>query len=334
MESITATRVIQRRVFLILVGTLLLPLSMALVPLGPAFSFTSPRRLPQLGARSYGLPIEDVDDSNDNQENTIPQRERELFEQLIYDVAAVKDPQHIPSLLAKNMELILSISKSKDGVKVIESILQEASSSSSSNQEKDAENNIVKVIDLVVTFAENFVEEAARLDTQNKQLLGKIILLLSNKDETASSREQALDELLHRDKAQFTTAGFMRHVQGECQRIANAPSLTRESMRLLEFLRLIQTRVWEEVGRDLGEAASVLGQLVSYDSKSERLAVLDAGLTVRGPAFAQELLALTEEALVGFQTVIGGADPELVVRIEEVDHRLRSYLESAIQPTQ
>ena len=79
--------------------------------------------------------------------------------------------------------------------------------------------------------------------------------------------------------------------------------------------------------QDIGEGALVLGQLLGYDDTKERLAVLDAGLTVRGPEFAYEMVALTEEALDGFQRVPGGADPELVERVSGIQARLRHFID-------
>lgn len=70
----------------------------------------------------------------------------------------------------------------------------------------------------------------------------------------------------------------------------------------------------------------MLGQLLGYDSKAERLAVLDAGLTVRGVEFAMELSSLTSEALEGFQTV-KDVDPGLVKSIEEIDERIGLFME-------
>jgi hypothetical protein len=63
---------------------------------------------------------------------------------------------------------------------------------------------------------------------------------------------------------------------------------------------------------------------MGYDDKNELLGVLDAGLTVRGMDFCQELKALTEETLDGFQRVNGGIDPDLVERVALIDNRLRS----------
>jgi hypothetical protein len=66
---------------------------------------------------------------------------------------------------------------------------------------------------------------------------------------------------------------------------------------------------------------------MGYDDKMERMAVLEAGLTVRGVDFAKELVALTGEALEGFQRVPGGVDPDLIQRIQQIDDRLQKYIE-------
>jgi hypothetical protein len=79
--------------------------------------------------------------------------------------------------------------------------------------------------------------------------------------------------------------------------------------------------------QDIGEEALVLGQLLGYDDARERLAVLDAGLTVRGIDFAKQMAALTEEALEGFTRVPCGADPDLVERVSQIDSRLREFIE-------
>ena len=138
--------------------------------------------------------------------------------------------------------------------------------------------------------------------------------------------EARLDALFEREKENFTP-GFLRHLEGECKRIASASRLTPESGKLLETLRMIQARVVEELGQELGEGAVVLGQLLGYDDRSERLAVLDAGLTVRGVPFAKELVELTEEALEGFERVPGGADPDLVRIVTEIDERIRQFID-------
>lgn len=296
----------------------------------------------------YGPPMDDgarVSRSkkgsvSKNDDADAERRQEMEFRSLLEKVMAVKDPQHVPSLLTKNVELVLSLS-SQNGVRIVETILEETKASSAALQGGEGEQAVQTVsqaIDLILTFAETFVEQASGLEDQNKKLLGKIIRKLSSnqQDNTMNTlaaptitREQDLDQLLHEER-EHLTAGFLRHLDGECARIANAPTMTPESARLLEILRLIQTRVLEEMvaaSGDLGEAAQVLGQLVGYASSSERQAVLEAGLTVRGPAFAEELLALTQEALEGFQRVVGGADPGLVDAVEQIDARIRRYLD-------
>lgn len=72
----------------------------------------------------------------------------------------------------------------------------------------------------------------------------------------------------------------------------------------------------------------MLGQLLGYDDEAERLAVLDAGLTVRGVEFANELAALTQEALEGFTAVgIQNVDAELVDRVRVIDGRIQRFIE-------
>jgi NADH dehydrogenase FAD-containing subunit len=80
--------------------------------------------------------------------------------------------------------------------------------------------------------------------------------------------------------------------------------------------------------QDIGEGAIVLGQLLGYEDESERLAVLDAGLTVRGVEFANELAALTEEALEGFEQASAreNVDAELVDRVRVIDDRIRKFI--------
>ncbi len=59
--------------------------------------------------------------------------------------------------------------------------------------------------------------------------------------------------------------------------------------------------------------------------------MLDAGLAVRGIEFANELAALTEEALDGFERVQENdgreaVDPELVKSVKVIDERIRGFL--------
>ena len=255
-------------------------------------------------------------------------RMRELLER----VMKASDPSHIPSMLAKDIGLILSSlstmkldAENNTTSSLLDWILQETS-------EEEGEVTMVRTagaIDLVVSFAESFVEQAAALEEHNQKLLGKILRALSDKEQTSRNREEAFDELMEAEKDLFTP-GFLRHLEGECERIARAPSMSPESARLLEIMRMIQTRVLEELAsRDLGEAAQVLSQLTGYEKTVERLAVLEAGLQVRGLDFARELQQLTQEALDGFQKVPEKADPGLVECIEQVDKRTRRFLEEA-----
>jgi hypothetical protein len=250
---------------------------------------------------------------------------KESFRNLLDGVLAVKDPQHIPSLLAKRMEVVLSFT-TEEGATIVESVLEDIISE---NPNAETVATVLEAVDIILTFAEEFVQRTANLEQQNKQLLGKILKVMSSSQQesvSALSREETLNELMRREKKNFTP-GFLRHLDMECQRIASAAVLTRESTRLLEILRIIQTRVLEEIGSDLGEAAQVLGQIIGYDSSTERLAVLQAGLTVRGTPFALELHDLTVEALEGFQKVVGGADPELIARVQEIDDCLRKHIQ-------
>lgn len=265
-----------------------------------------------------------------------------------------------PSLLAQNVETILNVIGYEhemltgkdgdeladeavlgDGPSLLDDILRAESQKSGLDETSEAVNTIL-------SFAETFVEETKSMDDVYKRLLGKIFKLIApagasetndNKSDPSSASspaimpatatEERLDHLLSAEREAFTP-GFLRHVEGECERIASLPTLSPESARMLQMLRLIQTRVLEELGKGIGEGAIVLGQLLGYDDESERLAVLDAGLAVRGTDFAQELAALTEEALAGFEAMPGGADggvdPALVESVRAIDERIRKFI--------
>jgi plasmid stabilization system protein ParE len=249
---------------------------------------------------------------------------KQKFRTLLEESLATTKADHLPRLLANNIELIMSLQYGGEGAQVISELIEEAKA-----EGQEQFQRTVEVAETIVTFAEDFVEQASQMDDQNKLLLGKIIKTMTFKDygdDAPRDREEVLDQLMEEEKENFTP-GFLRHIEGECERIANAPKMTPESARLMEILRIIQTRVLEELGQDMGEAALVLGQLMGYENKDELLGVLDAGLTVRGKDFAFEMAALTEEALGGFQRVPGGVDPELVERVTFIDRRLREFLE-------
>jgi len=288
---------------------------------------------------------------------------KENFRNLVEQVMQISQPEHIPRLLVNNIELIMGL-QGEDGIHVISSLLEDANQKTKNDvnsiknggdDDDDDENNssnnnysyytqTIQTVEMILTFTEDFVKQAQEMDSNNKNLLGKIMKAMVKSDSdtsitggeqrkdpndqeasSASSREEALDNVMKEEKKNFTT-GFLRHIEGECNRIANAQKLTTESTRLLEILRLIQTRVLEELGQDLGEAALVLGQLMGYEKESELSGVLDAGLTVQGRDFALEMASLTGEALDGFKRIPGGADQELIEKVSFIDKRLQEFL--------
>ena len=260
--------------------------------------------------------------------------------------------EEYPSLLTQNMEVILNVigisnAEVEGEGNLLEEIIQEdvrrheQQQLDRNDEDGDGSSNyldrVSEAVNLVLSFVEIFVDETKSMDDVYKQLLGKIFQSIAPgkasgdsstaemKSASASAMENELDNLLSNEKEAFTP-GFLRHVDGECNRIASLPVISPESARMLQILRLIQTRVLEELGKGIGEGAIVLGQLLGYDDESERLAVLDAGLAVRGVEFANKLAALTEEALEGFKAVPGGADKELVNSVEVIDERIRVFI--------
>ena len=279
-----------------------------------------------LCATRYGPPMEDMgrfEESNEQKkQEDLLHKLRTEFRQLLDKVLNASKVEHIPSLLTKHTEILLQM-KEEFAVQTIQEILRET-------QESGGEQEVERVsdaIELILSFTEDFVDQSQQLDEHNKQLLGKIIRTMTqHKGLSGLEREEKLDELIAQERDHFTR-GFLRHLDGECERIESAPQITKESMRLKEMLLVIKARIVEELGKDLGEAAVVLGQLVAHESKQERLAILDAGLTVRGFDFAVEMSDLTEEALQGFQSVPGGVDPTLVQRVEEIHNRVKIFLD-------
>jgi len=255
------------------------------------------------------------------------------FRALLDEVIHVNKRENLPRICTRNIELLTSMSGG-DTAAICKEIMDNAIAS----QDQALIDNTEAAIQYVVYFVETFVAETKSVDDANKALLGEIIkrmigrTTLTEKIEiedlpSESERERDLNEFIAQYKDDFTP-GFLRHLEGECKRIQNAPQNTPESMKLLEIIRMIQTRIIEELGQDLGEGAQVLGQLIGYECKEERLAVLEAGLTVRGPEFASELNAMTLEALEGFEKVIGGADPALVAIIQEINDSIQVFIAS------
>ena len=271
------------------------------------------------------VPPSDDDNKVSNDSSSLLQKE---FSAMIQQCVEVQNPDHIPQIFAKNIELIFQVLE--QGNVILQKTVEEA------QQSDEGEEKTITVIDTMIGFVEGFAEQAQEMDAANKKLLGKIVQTMGpslenggddaiSTTKTAREREDALNALMETHKDQFTP-GFLRHIDGECMRIASAPKMTPESARLLEILRMIQTRVLEELGQDLGEAAHVLGQLMGYESNNELIGVLEAGITVRGLDFAKELKELTSEALEGFQQVQGGVDPELVERVQLIDNHLQNHI--------
>lgn len=275
-----------------------------------------------LFAARYGPPLEDLEkfQNNNNDEEEYLQSLGTEFRQLLDKVLNASKVEHIPSLLTKHTEVILKM-QGDFAVQTIQGILEETHKKGG-----DAEvERVSEAIEMVLSFAEDFVGHSQTLDQHNKELLGKIMRTMTQEGGSDRDREEQLDEFIAKERDQFTR-GFLRHLDGECERLASARKVTKESTRMKEILLIIKTRIVEELGKDLGEGALVLGQLVAYEDKQERMAVLDAGLTVRGIEFAVELGDLTDEALQGFQSVPGGADPTLIQRVEEIDERVKAFI--------
>ena len=300
-------------------------LGSCLLSSGFLLSNVAPFRLDVLSTRlhvsRYGPPdiskreSSGLDDENNNEREVLKNQFRNLLSQAM----TINKKDHLPKLLVDNIELIFSL-RGYEGAQVISEIIDEAKAEGPIHFQRS-----VKTVETILSFAEDFVNEANLLDSQNKELLGKIIKAMVSKDRTERDREEYLDQLMEEERENFSP-GFLRHLEGECARIANAPKVTPESARLLEIMRIIQTRVIEELGKGLGEAAIVLGQLMGYEDDNELLGVLEAGLTVRGREFALEMSDLTKEALDAFQKVPGGVDPGLVERVTFIDSRLNDFL--------
>mmetsp|Transcript_6051 Transcript_6051/g.7695 ORF Transcript_6051/g.7695 Transcript_6051/m.7695 type:complete len:349 (+) Transcript_6051:21-1067(+) len=284
----------------------------------------------------YGPTETSMDSSWEQQDDARIEEQRIIFKKLLHDVIHVNDRDHLPRLCTQNIDLIVNM-RGYEGV----DLMKEAQNEAEASGDQALIDNTTAAIQYIVYFTETFVTEAKKLDDQNKHLLGEIIKCMIGRElvedndndipiPSAREREESLDSFLRANRSHFTP-GFLRHVEGECQRVMSAPTMTKESSKLHEILRVIQTRIIEELGQDLGEGAQVLGQLLGYDDQNERLAVLEAGLTVRGIDFAKELAGMTTEALNGFLNVPGGADPKLVQIIQEIHDRIIMFIMNAEQ---
>lgn len=301
----------------------------------------------QMMARRYGPKDAEIIDSfssNNNNDATNDNLKAD-FTNLVNAVVESDKPEELPSLLATNIEMIISAMNTNGLIEqVIEEDIQRRNVDDLNDNNSERLQDLSSAVDVIVSFVESFVEEAKSMDEMYKKLLGKIFQSIapSSNNEGGSASgvrrsentyfgEAALEDLLANEKEAFTP-GFLRHVDGECNRIASLPIISPESAKMLEILRIIQARILEELGKGIGEGAIVLGQLLGYDEKAERLAVLDAGLAVRGIEFAYELSVLTKEALDGFKSVQvqgGDVDPGLVTTVEEIDERIQQFIEKS-----
>lgn len=283
--------------------------------------------------REYGPP-QDQGESAEKQERLNAENYQitlTRFKDLLNQVINVNKREHLPRICTQNIELLVNM-RSEDSVAICNDVMAEARKSN----DQALIDNTEAAIQYVVYFVETFVAEAKLVDDKNKAILGEIIKIVIGRSSLLEEirpedlpseleRENNLNEFLALNKDKFTPP-FLRHLEGECKRIQNAPENTPESMKLLQIIRMIQARIVEELGQDLGEGAQVLGQLIGYEDKEERMAVLEAGLTVRGVTFATELSAMTGEALEGFQKTIGGVDRNLVTIIQEIHDYIQVFI--------
>ncbi len=278
--------------------------------------------------KEYGETSEPLEEQNPQ---LTYEQQLASFKDLLTQVIHVNKRENLPRICTQNIDLLVTM-KSTDSVSICNAVMEEARMSN----DQALIDNTEAAIQYVVYFVETFVAETKSLDMKNKQLLGEIIKHMIGRTEltqkieihdlpSESQREQNLNAFLAHNKELFTPV-FLRHLDGECNRIQNAPQKTEEAMKLYEMLRMIQARVIEELGQDLGEGAQVLGQLIGYDSKDERLAVLEAGLSVRGVEFAKELNAMTLEALEGFRNAVTGADPGLIAIVQEINDYIQVFI--------
>jgi hypothetical protein len=150
-----------------------------------------PTKTTFLSAARYGPPPSSSDAYLEQQqeEGDMAKRKLEFRKVLAMAASDTANPDHLPQLLAKNMELILSL-HGEDGAQVISELIEEA------KQEGETKfQGTVELVESILSFAEEFVEQAVDMDDENKKLLGKIIRVMTDKDETTRDREDLLDQL-------------------------------------------------------------------------------------------------------------------------------------------
>lgn len=234
-------------------------------------------QLPQENANTTNNTNNDKDtkDSSSNNKSKLKRDFTSLLLTIINDDSI--DSTTYPSLFTQNIEMILSVLGSESGsssegdasLSLLEEIIRDAvrdlvdDQSGSTTTEGDCLDQVSEAVNLILSFVETFVEETASMDDVYKQLLGKIFQSIApttggtttNTDKSdstasasASAMENQLDNLLSQESDAFTP-GFLRHVEGECDRISSLSTISPESVKMLQILRLIQARVLEELGK-------------------------------------------------------------------------------------
>lgn len=189
-----------------------------------------------------------------------------------------------PSLFTQNIDTIMKVigyssndaNVDREKGSLLDEIVQEAILQPNDNNDSTTAtttatrvDQVSDAIDLILTFVESFVEETKTMDDVYKQLLKKIFQAIAPStssggdsgstsaitttttipsSSSVANMEFQLDNLLSSEKATFTP-GFLRHVEGECIRISSLSTISPESVKMLQILRLIQTRVLEELGK-------------------------------------------------------------------------------------
>lgn len=255
------------------------------------------------------------------QEEDKMEKRRTGFNALVKKIINAKSDVELPSIMTNNIDLLLNNVAGFEGVDILKSILKEAELS----DDEGYKNSVALACDYILEFTSEFVEQAKEMDDSNKKLLGQFLKIMTGKG-TDREKEKKLDEMVLQEKKNFSP-GFLNHMERECIRIESAPQITPESTKLIQTLKTIQLRIIGELGKDLGEGAIVLNQLIGYETKEERLAVLEAGLVTRGLKFARNLYELTEEAKQGFQKY-KNVDPDLKIRVDEINHAIQLFIES------
>eukprot|EP00934_Nitzschia_sp_Nitz4_P001721 Nitzschia sp. Nitz4//scaffold253_size28098//15359//17575//NITZ4_008142-RA/size28098-processed-gene-0.30-mRNA-1//-1//CDS//3329544303//1721//frame0 len=215
-------------------------------------------------APRYGPPIQPPPQSPP----TGAESPRQKFRKFLDDAMEVCGTEFMPRLLSQNMETIMSL-ELHEGGDVINTFLEEAKNTSQGTYLRAKETT-----DLVLTFAEGVVEGMSKMQEMNQETLGKIVRTMTDPEKTAQTKEEELDRLMQTEKRNFTPS-FLRHLEAECNRLANAPKVTPQSSHMLQIVQMIQSRVVEALGEDLGEAAVILGRLTGMKMPLFDILLLD-----------------------------------------------------------